>query len=279
MARHNKKRNVGLIYELLVRRLSQAIVEHDKKTVTTVKQIINARFKKGTQLHKEFRLFNAIAATNGVPDQIAYRILDEAKKASLNHDPKALDIEKSRLIKDINHRLNESNFYDTKIDNYAAFASAQQLFNCWRSGKQNIAEIAKHESTVHAWLTSDKKMQDVSELKTEKVNDITVKIMQEKFEKKYTSELNPEQTRLLHLFFEGKNGELLSYMQNIHEQVEKEISKNNKSLSGDRFLLEKVGRINNRLGTPSTCDINEVSKSMVLAQLLTELRELHNVKG
>ena len=70
MARHNKKRNVGLIYELLIRRLSRAVVEQDNSKIRTVKQIINTRFKPGTELYKEFRLFNAITSTNSVSDQI-----------------------------------------------------------------------------------------------------------------------------------------------------------------------------------------------------------------
>ena len=40
MARHNKKRNVGLVYELLVRRLAQAVVEQDRQKIKSVKKWI-----------------------------------------------------------------------------------------------------------------------------------------------------------------------------------------------------------------------------------------------
>ena len=277
MARHNKKRNVGLIYELLVRRLSKAIVEQDRSKAKTVKDIINDRFKPGSELYKEFRLFNAVTSTTNVPDQIAYRILDEAKSAARDHDSKNLDIEKSRLIKDINHKLNESNFYDTKVNNYAVLASAQQLFNSWRSDSSDIAATARHEATVHAWLVSDPQVQNLQELKTQNVNDITVNVMQEKFEKKYGSSLNQEQSKLLRLFCEGNQQELVSYMGRINEMVKNQIAESKKSLTGDKFLLEKVVRVGAQISAASECGINEVSKSMTLAQLLSELRELKNV--
>ena len=43
---HNKKRNVGIIYEQLVLKLSKAVVENDKKTFRDTKQIIKKYFNK-----------------------------------------------------------------------------------------------------------------------------------------------------------------------------------------------------------------------------------------
>ena len=43
---HNKKRNVGIIYEQLVFRLSKALVENDKKTFEDTKTLIKRYFKK-----------------------------------------------------------------------------------------------------------------------------------------------------------------------------------------------------------------------------------------
>jgi len=280
MARHNKKRNVGLVYELLVRRLAQAVVEQDRQKIRVVKKIIESRFRQGTELYKEFRLFNALTSTNDVPDQIAYRILDEAKTASKDHNSKSLDIEKSRLIKDINHSLNEVMFFNTKIDNYAVYASAQQLFNSWRSSRQNISEIAKHETTIHSWLIQGKNEQSIDDHKTKDVNDVTVRVMQEKFEKKYGSSLSNEQTILLKLFCEGNHLKILGYMNEITQALQSQMLKTKNAMSSDRFLLEKVMKINTTTAAKAeSCDVNEVSKAMALAQLLTELREFENVKS
>ena len=60
MTKHNKKRNVGIIYELFSRYISELVLEGDKKRIKSATKILEKRFKKGTELYKEFRLFNAL---------------------------------------------------------------------------------------------------------------------------------------------------------------------------------------------------------------------------
>ena len=61
---HNKKRNVGIIYEQLVRKVSEALVEGDMKRADLVLQVIKNNFSQDTELYKEFRLFNALAKSD-----------------------------------------------------------------------------------------------------------------------------------------------------------------------------------------------------------------------
>ena len=280
MARHNKKRNVGLVYELLVRRLSKAVVEQDGQKIKKITKIIETRFKPGTELYKEFRLFNAITQTNDVSDSIAFRILDESKKVSQDHNARLLDIEKSRLIKDINHQLNENQFYDTKIENYSLYASAQQLFNSWRSKAANIAEVAKHEETVRSWLVKPNTLEPLKSHKTKGVNNVTVRVMQEKFEQRYRGTLNSGQQELLRLFCEGNDQKLISYMSKINNDLNEKIKSTKKHMKTDRLLSEKVDRVSScTIGKIESCTIEEVSRCMTLAQLLSELQEFENVKS
>ena len=279
MARHNKKRNVGLIYELLIQRLSKAVVENDTRKISAIQEIIKSRFKKGTELYKEFRLFNALVATSGITEQLAYRILNEAKTASKDHDSRQLDREKSFLIKDVNHKLNEDSFYNTKVKNYPVYASAQQLFNGWRGDDIGISEIALHESTVHSWLMRDESQDNVSSHKTPKVNDLTFRIMQEKFEQKYGASLNKNQVNILKLYCEGNNEKLIAYSSTLSAQLKRHVNKYKKT-SNDTFLVEKVSRANTTI-TEHTFSTNaeSVSRIMTLAQLLAEMKEITNVKN
>ena len=83
MARnHNKKRNIGLMYELLLRYISSSLVEDKKKDAQTALDIVSSRFNQDTELYKEFRLFNALVKTSVPSDSLATRILAEAKKAA-----------------------------------------------------------------------------------------------------------------------------------------------------------------------------------------------------
>ena len=277
MARHNKKRNVGLIYEQLIYHLSKALVENDEKTIDGIKNIIQNRFKRGTELYKEFRLFNALVKTSSVTEQIAFRIIDEAKSASIDHDRKALDREKSLLIKDINHNLNNKDFYNRKVENYQVYASAQQLFNTWRSKDSNISEIASHESTIQKWLMRECTEKDLDKHITHNVNDLTVKIMQEKLQSRYNTSFSGRQSEIIKLYCEGKSDKLHQAMKDISKDVQRLIEKYQK-VSNDKFLIERVIQTRKMISEVTfSNDADSVSKIMLLDQLSNELRGMTNV--
>ena len=114
MAKHNKKRNVGLLYEQLMRFASCCILENDQDKARKSVDILCRHFKPGTALYREFRLFNALVDSKVSSKDIARRIIDESKKACLSHDKNQLRKEKSILIKEINHILNDSNHLSTE---------------------------------------------------------------------------------------------------------------------------------------------------------------------
>ena len=49
--KHNKKRNVGIIYELLLKYISKNILEGNKVEAKKATRIVESRFKKGTELN------------------------------------------------------------------------------------------------------------------------------------------------------------------------------------------------------------------------------------
>ena len=68
---HNKRRNAGLLYEFLVRTISQALVEGNQKKSSTALKILRRHFKPGTELHKEFRLINALVRSTVSSESVA----------------------------------------------------------------------------------------------------------------------------------------------------------------------------------------------------------------
>jgi hypothetical protein len=276
MARHNKKRNVGLIYEQLISRLSRALVESDDSKVITVKTILQNKFSKNTHLHKEFRLFNALASTRGVSESLATRILGEAQKAAIAHDIEKLDNEKSSLIKEINHRINETDFYNQRVNDYTIYATIQQVLNGWRSKTPDIATLAKHEAKVHQWLCTEAEAHDIDSHKTEGINDLTVQVLESKFSKKFGRSLNENQRKLLGYYCDGNESALQEYITAISLQTKNAISKYSKN-ANDRFLLEKTKKVKAVIvENVTSTDINGVAKAMLMSQLLTELEGATN---
>ncbi len=78
--KHNKKRNVGIIYELLLSNITKNLMEGKKSKAKIASKIIEKHFKKGTELYKEFRLFNALTKSHVTNTHVIASFLIEAKK-------------------------------------------------------------------------------------------------------------------------------------------------------------------------------------------------------
>jgi hypothetical protein len=160
MTKHNKKRNVGIIYELFSRYISELVLEGDKKKIKPATRILEKRFKKGTELYKEFRLFNALVNSEISSKNKAVLVIENAKKDVLSIDNKKLNREKSMLIKEINYTLNDKNFYYRTVPNYREYANIQNLFNDWREKNNNLKSVLVKEERAISWLLERKNNQD-----------------------------------------------------------------------------------------------------------------------
>ncbi len=227
---HNKKRNVGIIYEQLLTTVSRALVEENQDRANKALSIIRNHFSPGTELYKEFRLFNALMKTYVKSDALASRIISESKAAAINHDSKALDREKSKLIKEINYVLGKDNFYKTQVKEYKILATIQSLLNDWRTPSFDVSRRVMYETKIHGWLTTEKTITEISEMKTPNINDLTVKIMRESFNKKFGGSLNENQKELIKaLVFDG----------DLDEQSRSEITEMMTSQKNDAINLLK----------------------------------------
>ena len=276
---HNKKRNVGIIYEQLLRTMSSALVDGDNKKYNDVLGIVKKHFATDTQLYREFRLFNALVKTSVDKESLATRILEEAKTAARSFDHAQLRREKAALIKDINHTLNDVRFYSQRIDEYRSYATIQTLLNDWRSpGQPNLGRIAKYENQVCNRLLAEKHEPALSQHHSDDVSNLTVKIMTEKFNLKYGRQLNDEQTGLIkeYVFSEaaGNNREFKGYRDELKTSLIAEIDIFSESCSND-ILNEKINIVRESVGSLAVKEIDDttISRFLLISQLKRELLE------
>lgn len=199
---HNKKRNSGLLYEFLVRTISRALVDGDKKKSSGALKLLRRHFRPGTELYKEFRLINALVRTSVSTETTAGSIINEAKQAARGYDTARLDREKSLLIKHINHALNDDSFYDQQVNEYKMYATVQTLVNDWRSKSADLARMATYEDQLMQHLITKKEPTD-DRLMNEETNGtarLLVKVMTKKLNEKYDSSLNEGQKSLLRAY-------------------------------------------------------------------------------
>lgn len=195
--KHNKKRNVGLLFAQLSQLVSESMVEGNVSRANKTLSLIKRHFVSDSELFKEFRLFRAIMVTSVPTDSLASSIISEAKIASRNINMKLLTQQKSALIKDINYQLSERNFYNRRVTDYKTFATVQTLLSEWRSPSPDLSVIGKFVPELHGHLLKEKKVKDLEELKSTDVNHLVVEIMRKKIEEKFGEQLNKDQLILL----------------------------------------------------------------------------------
>lgn len=278
MSKHNKKRNVGIVYEQLVATISRATIDGDKDKANKALSIIKKHFAPGSELYREFRLINALVNTSVKSDALASRILDETKQSAKSYDTNRLRGEKSSLISEINRSFDKSSFYKTPVKNYRLLATIHTLLEGWRDQAPDIATVLQYEAHLHNWLLQEKVEQPIQTHKTEGINDLTVKIMRESFNKKFGVTLNESQRRLLQaIAFGGKGNDLISEMKVQHVMALKALEQY-RSQCDNRIVEGKIPAIFEALRSLNPDDTSDknVAKFMTVSQLCDELMEKKN---
>lgn len=207
---HNKKRNVGLIFEFFARYIGRAIVENKDLEIKKAKTILNKHFNKGTDLHREFHLFKALFETRLQNKESALKLIDRVKsQVKLQSQPR-LDLEKTGLIHEINQNLNSDTFFNQNIKDYKTYATIQILLNEWRNKDLNeshrLSSTVELEDVILSHLTqpqpsaSSTKTSNIQEMKTEEIDGLVVNIMTDKLNQKFSEVLNEEQKEIIRLY-------------------------------------------------------------------------------
>ena len=272
MARsHNKKRNVGIIYEQIINYVCNKLMDKEDSKAEVAINIIKNNFKKDSQLYKEYKLFKALASTKNVSGHLASSIISEAKKAC-NHmfDNDVLEKEKSNLIRDLNHNIGKGVIFEEKIKSYRTYATIQTLLNEWRKNSSDFDKVTEYEIKLHESLTSK---QIISETKVmPKVDKLTYSLMKEMFNKKYNSKLNETQQEIISAYIKDDENLLeskyLALKSSSKILLEEYIKKCNNNI-----LLEKKENIFSKLKTLDEKNMTKenMQKFLTLAKLKEEL--------
>jgi hypothetical protein len=271
---HNKKRNVGIIYEQLVLKLSKALVENDKKTFRDTKKIIKKYFKKDSELYKEHRLVNSLADFQTKQNSVIPVILEETKKATWRINERRLDREKSRLIRDINETFGRS-FYSARVSNYRDLATIDLLLQEYKKGsKADHARIMEYSDKVTFILTKEKPRQVVENMKTPEINSLVVNIMREKFSKAYSKNLSKAQISIINEWVLNGHSEAFLNEMKATKLLCLDVLNDYKNKCSNKFISNNLKQVHeNVLGTIFEGQINEshVIKVMTMQDIIKEL--------
>lgn len=267
---HNKKRNVGIIYEQIMSFICEKLMENNKAEAEKAINIVKENFNITSQLYKEFKLFKALAETHEISDNLANLIITEAKTASNNmFDSYKLEKEKSKLIKDLNYTFGKGFIFEQKLSSYKIYATIQTLLNEWRNNDNNFDKVTEYEILLHESLTrkKDKKIEKVCQ-----PDNLTRSLMKEIFNKKYSKTLSEAQKQLINLYTNEKDEVVSNQFKKIKRDclalVEKYMSS-----CGNKILNNKYKIISDKIENLNEDNVSKenLSKFLLIEKLSSEI--------
>ena len=272
---HNKKRNVGIIYEQLLAVAAKGIVESKPALTHKAKKLIGRFFTDGTEMYREHRLFKALIEPHIEDGSLATKILGEAKKAARSHNIARLEREKSRLIKEINYSFGKA-FYNQKVEDYTKYATVQTLLNDWRTLDADVHRVTLYESKVHKMLVSPKEAKQLVNEQDKKVDNLVVKVMTDKYNEKYGKSLTEVQQMLVKQYVFAENGNTAGFksmLKRIKETVIRDLV-DYQNECDNNHVANKINEVKEDIRSLdiNTLDDQTMTRFLTLCDLSEELR-------
>jgi hypothetical protein len=223
--KHNKFRNTGLIYELLVKQTTADILSMKESPAIS---ILKKYYTGKSPLVKEFKLYEFILKNKGINQAKAETILSTVTELSRKFDQNLLKKTKYTLIKEIKEHYDLEDFFSIKVRDYKALAGLYCLMETQNSATLvDPQSLVDNKMTVLEHLTSS--TQDPDKVKDTLVEEfskydkdlrlLTYRILLEKFNEKYST-LHPEQKNLLREFINSVDS-TTKLRTTVNEEIEK----------------------------------------------------------
>lgn len=273
---HNKKRNVGIIYSLLLKTAAAGLVEGNVSKQNKAQTILKRFFSPGTELHREWKLFSALSEPYGADGSLATRILGEAKTAAGRHNKHILQREKNKCIKDINYSFG-ADFWKQRVDDYTKLATVGQLLENWRSpaDQRDIAITTKYEAVVHGILMETKEVKTLQEEKIPEADGLVVKLMIEKFNQKYSKTMTPLQQKLIksYIFSDDNPTLFVKLVEAVQKRAVQSLEDYKYQCDND-IVLSKIDEVRSQIAEVNAHDISDdnLAKFLKIVDLTEEIR-------
>lgn len=201
--KHNKIKNTGLLFEVLIRNFSIDVLNGGDGTIP--KRLIKKYLSHSTELGKELSLYNTLTENHGLSEFNANSIINSAIQLRKKLDETKLRREKYHLIKEISDNYNIKTFFNVKLSNYKLMASCYKLFE-FDITKDAPVELLNSQMYLQEHLTRLEPTQLIEkDIKTYLNNDketrlLIVKEMIKVFNFNYSSNLSRKQNEIINLY-------------------------------------------------------------------------------
>ena len=282
--KHNKYRNTGILFELLVRKITaDTMSNQDSKAVTLIKKhFVN------TELAKENKIYQMVSKSHNLSSVKAETTLSTILEINKSLDQTKLTKEKYNLIKEIKSVFDIEDFFKAKISNYKLLSSTYTLLEANASPLKNFETIINSKLNIIEHIS----LQDLTLNETSQSDEYTqmdkgtralvYKIMLEKFNTKFDN-LSHDQKEVLKEYINNISNttRLKTFIDSkftiLKESLVKSLLKIEDATTKIK-VKEVINLINPILESKTLKDDNIVAL-LQYQELHSELKKIHNAKG
>jgi hypothetical protein len=278
--KHSKYKNTGILFELLVRKLTSETLSSNKSVTI---DIIKKYFGRSTELSKELHLYNSLVKEQFKSEAHALDYIRTVKSAYDKLNQSVLKRQRYNLVKEISDKFVFNDMAKTHINNYKVLASINMLFENEETANPKQIMECKLVIVDHVLLTERVKPQadalmEAFEAQPKDIRLLSYKLLVDKFNEKY-SVLDESQKQLLNKYIVNVNDTtaLKEYIQKIIPGIKSDLAKQSKTIT-DQVTKIKVSKLSEML-----CNVESmktIKESHVLSllryfDLVRELKEMN----
>jgi len=278
--KHSKYKNTGILFEMLVRKLTSETLTSNKSVTI---DIIKKYFGKNTELAKELQLYNALVKEQFRSEAQGLDYIRTIKNAYAKLNQSILKRQKYNLVKEISEKFVFSDLSKIHINNYKALASIYMLFEYEETDNPKQLLECKNVILDNGLIVEKKSivkdtLMESFESQPKEIRLLTYKLLVDKFNDKY-SILDESQKQLLNKYITNVNDTtaLKEYIQVIIPQIKKQLFEQSKLIT-DKATKIKVKKLSEMLCTVE--NMKAIKESHILSllryyDLIKELKGLH----
>ena len=278
--KHSKYKNTGILFEMLVRKLTSETLSSDKSVTI---DIIKKYFGRNSELAKELHLYNTLLKEQFRSEARGLDYIRTVKTAYDKLNQSVLKRQKYNLVKEISEKFVFNDLAKIHIPNYKTLASIYMLFE--HDESENPKQLIECKMVILENGLVTKKSNPTKdpilekfEAQPKEVRLLTYKFLVDKFNEKYSG-LDESQKQLLNKYITNVNdtAALKQYVQVIIPEIKSSLASEAKLVT-DKVTKIKVQKLSEMLCTVE--NMKTIKESHILSllryfDLIKELKGLH----
>ena len=259
--KHNKQRNVGIMFEILNHAVLNEIAKGHNKAAAKILSVVKKYFMTETQISKAYRVYSQLLYSEARNPYYATRFYGNlVKEYNQTVDSQKLYNENTKLLEEISKVCDRKQIMKVSVPNYKIYASFNILINenNIKHGGQYLSSRDRMdcEQNIFEHLVENKESKRIKEANshhTDKPKDqlqtetLALGIALKNFDKKYGKLLTTEQKDCLVKYYTTKDERNFSnWMKKRIDNILDEVADKKSKIDNEK-IMEKIELVEEKL--------------------------------